>query len=147
MRLESLAWLSVNPRYTQRLVLAVGRRCRYATIKDGAQEMDLDWKTVKDLDILYMQQQLEMAGPPAPLAIGIDELSIGPGHSYRIVVSDLHRKRAIWFGGADRTEASMDLLCQFTPGNQGENQPDRDEHVEAVSRLGEATSAASRDHL
>src|SRR5262249_9980082 len=29
------------------------------------------------------------------------------GHSYRIVVSDLVRKRPIWFGGTDRSEASM----------------------------------------
>jgi transposase len=121
VRLEALSWLAANPRYTQRLVLAVGRRCRYATIKDVAQEMDLDWKTVKDLDILYMQQQLDKAGPPAPVAIGIDELSIGPGHSYRIVVSDLHRKRAIWFGGTDRSEESMNLFYASLPLEIREN--------------------------
>jgi transposase len=32
----------------------------------------------------------------------------GQGHSYRIVVSDLERGRAIWFGGQDRSEKSMD---------------------------------------
>jgi transposase len=39
--------------------------------------------------------------------IGIDEISIRKGHTYRIVVSDLIRARPIWFGGADRSEASM----------------------------------------
>src|SRR5204862_1593521 len=29
------------------------------------------------------------------------------GHDYRIVVSDLIRRRPIWFGGEDRSEASM----------------------------------------
>ena len=62
MRLEQLAWLAANPRYTRRLVLAVGRRCRSATIKDVAQDMDLHWETVKDLDILYMKEQLLLAG-------------------------------------------------------------------------------------
>src|SRR5258705_12665328 len=45
---------------------------------------------------------------PAPPAIGIDEVSIKKGHVYRIVVSDLSRHRPIWFGGTDRSEASMD---------------------------------------
>src|SRR5665647_176757 len=32
---------------------------------------------------------------------------LDPHHSYRIVVSDLIRRRPIWFGGEDRSEASM----------------------------------------
>src|SRR6202790_3024595 len=51
--------------------------------------------------------QLMRAGTPGPRAIGIDEISVRKGHSYRIVVSDLVRKRPIWFGGEDRSEASM----------------------------------------
>jgi transposase len=72
--------------------------------------MDLHWQTVKEIDQLYMQEQLDRAGESEPTAIGIDEIAIGPGHTYRIIVSDLHRKRAIWFGGSDRKEASMDLF-------------------------------------
>jgi transposase len=107
---ERLEWLAANPRYTRRFVRAVGRRCRTTTLKDVADEMDLHWTTVKDIDKLYMHEQLAQAGPPNPEAIGIDEISIGPGHSYRIIVSDLLRKRAIWFGGTDRSEESMDLF-------------------------------------
>jgi len=55
----------------------------------------------------YMQAQIVRAGKPGPKAIGIDEISIRKGHTYRIVVSDLVRKRPIWFGGEDRSEASM----------------------------------------
>jgi len=51
--------------------------------------------------------QLARAGTPGPLAIGIDEIAIRKGHTYRIVVSDLPRRRPIWFGGTDRSEASM----------------------------------------
>ena len=36
-----------------------------------------------------MALQLKRAGKPAPLAIGIDEISIRKGHTYGIVVSDL----------------------------------------------------------
>lgn len=110
---EKLAWLSDNPCYTRRFAFFVGRRCRTSTIQDVAREVHLDWKTVKDLDQQYMQEQLRRAGTPAPRAIGIDEVSIRKGHTYRIVVSDLERRRPIWFGGQDRSEASLDLFYQW----------------------------------
>ena len=104
---ERLDFLADNPLYTQRFAYFVGRRCRGAAIKDVADELALDWHTVKSLDMQYMQAQLKRAGTPGPRAIGVDEISIRKGHTYRIVVSDLERGRPIWFGGEDRSEASM----------------------------------------
>jgi transposase len=60
-----------------------------------------------------MQEQLRRMGTPSPKAIGIDEISLKKGHTYRIVVSDLVRRQPIWFGGVDRSEQSMDLFCQW----------------------------------
>lgn len=105
---EKLDWLADNPFYSKRFAFHIGRRCRVSSIKDVAREVHLDWKTVKDLEKEYMTKQLEKAGPLAPTAIGIDEISVKKGHEYRIVVSDLVKRRVIWFGGKDRTEASMD---------------------------------------
>jgi transposase len=104
---EQLEFLADNPLYTKRFAYYVGRRCHDATIKDVAAELRLDWHSVKALEMQYMQAQLKRAGTPAPRAIGIDEIAIRKGHTYRIVVSDLDRGRPIWFGGADRSEASM----------------------------------------
>ena len=104
---EQLDFLADNPFYTQRFAWHVGRRCRASTLKDVAEELSLDWKTVKELDKQYMHAQLARCGTPGPKAIGIDEISIRKGHTYRIVVSDLIRHRPIWFGGEDRSEASM----------------------------------------
>ncbi len=107
---EKLGFLADNPLYTRRFAFYVGRRCRSASIRDVAQELRLDWHTVKTLEKQYMAAQLHRAGKPGPKAIGIDEISIRKGHTYRIVVSDLVRRRPIWFGGQDRSEAS---LAQF----------------------------------
>jgi len=104
---EQLDFLADNPFYTKRFAYYVGRRCRSATIKDIAQELHLDWETVKALEKQYMKAQLARTGTPGPKAIGVDEISIRRGHTYRIVVSDLIRARPIWFGGKDRSEASM----------------------------------------
>ena len=104
---ERLPWLADSPFYTKRFAFFVGKRCRAATISDVARELHLDWRAVKELDKQYMQEQLRRIGMPGPKAIGIDEISIRKGHTYRIVVSDLIRRRPIWFGGEDRSEASM----------------------------------------
>ena len=110
---EKLSWLADNPFYTKRFAFFVGRRCRVATVSDVADETNLDWKTIKELDKQYMQEQLHRIGTPAPRVIGIDEVSIRRGHTYRIVVSDLIRRRPIWFGGQDRSEQSMDEFYRW----------------------------------
>ena len=109
---ERLDWLADNPFYTKRFAFFVGRRCRASTIKDVAREVHLDWDSVKELEKQYMREQLRRVGTPGPKVIGIDEISIRKGHSYRIVVSDLLRRRPIWFGGLDRSEASLDLFFE-----------------------------------
>jgi transposase len=104
---ERLDFLADNPRYSKRFAFYVGRRCRSAPITDIAEELHLEWHTVKELEKQYMREQLRRAGTPGPRIIGIDEVSIRKGHTYRIVVSDLLRRRPIWFGGTDRSEASL----------------------------------------
>ncbi len=110
---EQLDFLADNPFYTKRFAYYVGRRCRQATIKDIAEEFRLHWETIKTLEMQYMRAQLARVGTPGPKAIGIDEISIRKGHTYRIVVSDLIRGRPIWFGGEDRSEASMALFYDW----------------------------------
>ncbi len=110
---ERLEFLVENALHTKRFALYVGRRCRTGTIRDVAAELRLDWQTVKRLEMDYMREQIRRVGTPGPKVIGIDEISIRKGHSYRIVVSDLERRRPIWFGGEDRSEASMDQFYRF----------------------------------
>jgi transposase len=110
---ERLFFLADNPLYTKRFAFYVGRRCRSSTIKDIAEELHLDWHAVKELEKQYMREQLRRAGTPAPKVIGIDEVSIRKRHTYRIVVTDLVRERPIWFGGTDRSEASLDEFYEW----------------------------------
>ena len=113
VRQERLSFLANNPLYTKRFAFYVGRRCRSSTIKDVAKELHLDWHTVKDLEKQYMAEQLRRIGKPGPKVIGVDEISIRKGQTYRIVVSDLVRERPIWFGGKDRSEASLDMFFEW----------------------------------
>jgi transposase len=107
---EKLDWLADYPFSTKRFAFYVGRRCRDSSIRDVAEELRLDWRTVKALEMQYLREQLRRLGTPGPKVIGLDEVSIRKGHDYRVVVSDLVRRRPIWFGGKDRSEASLDLF-------------------------------------
>ena len=104
VHVEHLDWLANNPRYTQRFATHVGRLCRDMLNKAVAEMERLHHSTVKDLDKLYMQEQVDRAGLPAPWAIGIDEISIRKGHNYRVIVSDLERR--VPSGWAVRSQGS-----------------------------------------
>ncbi len=110
---ERLDWLAANPHYTKRFAFYVGKQCRTSPIKEVASDLRLDWHTVKEMDKLYMREQFALSGEPRPHVIGIDEISVGKGHAYRIVVSDAERRLPIWFGGVDRSEVSLAMFYAF----------------------------------
>lgn len=108
LKRESLDFLADNPLYTKRFAYYVGRRCCNETVKDVAKDLHLDWHAVKELDKQYMRAKLARVGTPTPKVLGIDEISISRKPvAFRIVVSDLIRRRPIWFGGTGRTEVDM----------------------------------------
>jgi hypothetical protein len=51
---ESLKFLTDNALHTKRFAYQVGRRCRNSAIKEVADELHLDWHSVKELDKQYM---------------------------------------------------------------------------------------------
>jgi len=130
---ERLDFLADNPFYTKRFANFVGRRCRQASISDVAKELALDWHTVKALEMQYMKTQLARAGTPGPLSIGVDEIAIRKGHTYRIVVSDLERRRPVLRLAGQEEERA------YSPGSDG--------HVEAVSGGDGRACAESRDFI
>jgi transposase len=110
---ETLEDLVSTPHAMQRYAWQVGRRCGHMSLQDVAREERLDWKAVKEHHKRYMEEQLRRAEAIEPVAVGIDEISVRKGHTYRIVVSDLVRRRPIWFGGDDRSVASMDQFWAY----------------------------------
>ena len=110
---ERLELLATNTKFNKRLALSIGALCRAMPINDVAKRMNLDWHTVKQIEKDYMRQQLARAGCPSPSVIGADEIAINKRNTYRIVVSDLEKRQAIWFGGEGRCESDMDKFYAF----------------------------------
>ena len=107
---EKLAFLSGNTKYTLRFATQIGGLCRAMTIKDVARQIDLDWHAVKDLDKLYMREQLARAGHPAPNVIGVDEVSIRKRHVYRGSWSATWNGNAR-YGSAEKAAAKRTWTC------------------------------------
>ena len=60
---EKLAFLSSNTKYTLRFAMQIGGLCRVMTIQDVARLMYLHWHAVRDLDKIYMREQLRGIHP------------------------------------------------------------------------------------
>lgn len=110
---EVFNWMADNPAYAKGFVYHVGKRCQVSTIKAVAKEEDLDWKTVKEFEKEYMKEKLKNRGEINPEVLGIDEVSIKKGHTYRIIVSDLKNKLPIWIGGNGRKEEDMQMFYNW----------------------------------
>ena len=112
MKRERLDFLADNPFYTKRFAItwagAAGRPRSGMWPRNCASigRRSRRWRSST------CASNCDGPGTPGPKVIGIDEISIGKGHNYRIVVSDLVRGRPIWFGGKDRSEESMDAVLR-----------------------------------
>jgi len=113
VRRERLEFLASPPRFTVRFENEVGRRLRDTPIAVVASLLGLSWDQVRRIEVSYMQRLLNATPIEPPRAIGIDEVSVRKRHRYRIVVSDLERRRPIWFGGKDRSAESAAEFFAF----------------------------------
>ena len=110
---ENLAWLASSSRFTERFEQVVGRQCREMSVARVAEMNRLSWDQVRRIEKGYIKKLVARHPPSADLrAIGIDEVSIGKGHSYAIVVADLDQRRPIWIGTEGRKEENMDRFFE-----------------------------------
>ncbi len=106
---ETLSWLADSRRFTQRFEDEVGRQCREMSIKRVAELYHLGWAQVQRMEMACMNRLMAKHPMPETLrAIGIDEISIRKGHTYRIVIADLDQRRPVWIGGEGRKEEDLD---------------------------------------
>lgn len=113
VRRERLEFLASPPKFTLRFEDEIGRRLRDTTITAVAALLGLKFDQVRRIEQAYMTRLLASVPLEAPRAIGIDEISVRKRHHYRIVVSDLERRRPIWLGGKDRSAESLREFFAF----------------------------------
>lgn len=104
VKVEELDFASYYSRCTIRFEELVARLCRITSIKQVAELLELDWKTVKEIDKKYLEREFATIDLPELGIIGVDEVSTHKGHSYFTVVMDLKKTSVIWVGKGRKKE-------------------------------------------
>ena len=121
---EDLEFFEPCKRVTKRLACYIHELCKVLTVQDVARRLNLDWKTVKDIDKTFLEEEFGETDYTDLTVLAVDEISIRRGHSYMTVVLDYLTGRVIWMGRARRA----DTLMKFFDGMTQQQR----EHLQAI---------------
>ena len=96
--IEDLELFHPYCRVTQRLAQYIHQLCKVMTVQEVAQHLGLDWKTVKNIDKLFLERHYGQPNFEGLRILAIDEISIRKGHRYLTVVLDYLTGRVVWIG-------------------------------------------------
>jgi transposase len=102
-------------RVTQRLAQYIHELCKVMTVKEVAQHLGLAWKTVKNIDKLFLERQYGEPNFEGLRVLAIDEISIRRGHRYLTVVLDYLTGRVVWIGKHRKARTLSRFFNQMTP--------------------------------
>jgi transposase len=111
--IEYLDFIRPYSRCTKYLEDAVAT-CRM-TISDASALWDLDWKTVKEIDMKSIQDKMIDLKTLNPTMIGVDEIAYMKGHLYLTIVRDITARRVIWIGFKRKTETLDEFFKELGP--------------------------------
>lgn len=98
VKIEWLSWCEPYGRCTVRFAEYIARLCKFLPVKQVASLVGLDWKTVKEIDKRYLEEEFSHPDYSSLKILAIDEVSYKSGHKYITVVLDLERTRVVWAG-------------------------------------------------
>ena len=106
---EDLELFDPYRRVTRRLARAIHELCKVMTVSDVARHYGLDWKTVKNIDKAFLEEQYGQTDYEGLRLLAVDEIAIKKGHRYMTVVIDYVTGRVIWMG-KDRKKETLDAF-------------------------------------
>lgn len=125
IRVEGLDFVRPWGRVTKRLAQYVKDLCKLMTVKEVADHLGLDWKTVKSIDKKALEEEFGETCYEGLRVLAIDEVSRRKGHEYLTVVLDYVTGRVVWVGKGRDEEA----VARFFQGMTEEQR----EKIEAVA--------------
>lgn len=109
VRVEKLDFADASVRVTKRMARYIHELCKMLTIKDVAQHLDLDPKTVKTIDQEFLEESFGQDSFDNISILMIDEIALHKGHRYMTVVADFFTGRVIWMGH-NRNKKTLDTF-------------------------------------
>jgi len=102
-------------RVTQRLARYIHELCKLMTVKEVAKHLGLDWKTVKNIDKLFLEKQYGQPDYDGLRILAIDEISIRKGHQYLTIALDYLTGRVVWVGKHRKARTLTRFFNQLSP--------------------------------
>ena len=109
VRVEQLSFADASKRVTYRLAQHIHDLCKFMTVKDVADHLDLDPKTVKAIDKAFLEKEFGETEVTGLRVLAIDEIAVRKGHTYMTVIMDYFSGRIVWMG-PDRRKETLDAF-------------------------------------
>ena len=106
-RVEKLSFADSSRRVTHRLAQYIYDLCKVMTVHDVAEHLELDPKTVKNIDKSFLEESFGKTDCHNIRVLAIDEIAVRKGHNYMTVVMDYSSGRVIWMG-ENRNKETLD---------------------------------------
>ena len=119
VRTEKLDFVDSYARCTKRFESLVARLCRIASVKQVADLLELNWKTVKAIDKKYLLKKFGKPDYEGLRLLAIDEIASRKGHNYFTIVMDLERTRVVWVGKGRSKETLDSFFKELGPERIG----------------------------
>ena len=101
-------------RVTQRFARYVHELCKVMTVKDVATHVGLNWKTVKDIDKFFLEQQYGQPSYEGLRILAVDEISIRKGYRFLTIVLNYLTGRVVWVGKGHKARTLSRFFNQLT---------------------------------
>jgi transposase len=88
--------------------------CKILTVQDVAKHLGLDWKTVKDIDKTFLEEEYVETDYRNLTILAVDEIAIRKGHRYMTVVLDYLTGRVVWMGEERKAATLMRFFESMT---------------------------------
>ena len=105
---------------TDRLAHYIYELCKLMSVKEVAEHLNLDWKTIKKIDKEFLKKDYGQTDYSNSGYLAIDEIAVGKHHKYLTVVLDFKTGRVLWIG-RDRKTSTLDDFFEKMPKEDREN--------------------------
>ena len=85
-------------RVTKRLACYIHELCKVLTVKEVADHLGLNWKTVRKIDKHFLEEEYGKTDYQGLRILAVDEIAIRKGHRYLTIVLDYLSGRVVWVG-------------------------------------------------
>ena len=111
VKAEKVELLPSKAPFSKRFEEAVGQACESAAVRRVARQFHLPERTVRAIDVRYLERWTARRRKPALRQVGVDEIYLGKSQKFLTVVSNLQSGEPVWFGW-ERKKETLDQFFQ-----------------------------------